>query len=172
MRQRLPVYHFRAGPAEAQAACFDLLQANMQPYFDAYQSTYAWDAFVSAWRQGSAFLLFWQDRMIGYSLILPETDHAFLHTVQIAPRHRLRGLGSLLMHHFAWQSWQLGYRQLRLVVYADNPALHWYQRLGYRAQEPIYVQTTLQRSLLADPGPIPPTAIKAQVEGLPWESDG
>jgi ribosomal protein S18 acetylase RimI-like enzyme len=169
-RQGLPLYHLRGGTAEDRAACFALLQANMQPYFQSYGLSYSPEAFAEAWTQGCPALLWWQDRLAGYSLSLPEANHAFLHTVQIDSRHRLRGLGSLLMHHFAWQSWQLGYRQLRLVVYADNPAFQWYQRLGYRARGPIYVQTTLARSLPAAPGPFPEASLKANVIGLPWPS--
>lgn len=169
-RRSLPVYHLRGGIAEDQAACFALLQANMQPYFEAHGLSYSRGAFAEAWTQGHPILLGWQDRLAGYSLSLPEADHAFLHTIQIDSRHRLRGLGSLLMYHFAWQSWRMGYRELRLVVYADNPALRWYLRLGYRLQGPLYVQTTLQRSLLADPGPFSEAALKASVMGLPWQS--
>jgi ribosomal protein S18 acetylase RimI-like enzyme len=163
-------YRFREGTQADQAACYALLRQNMQPYFDRYGLRYSSTAFEQAWAQGSPSLLTCQDAPIGFTLTHFQPAYAFLHTVQIAPRHRMRGLGTLLMHHFAWQSWQRGQPELRLVVYADNPAWQWYQRLGYRAQGPVYVQTELGHTLQTDPGPFA-GPLKAVVKGLPWTEE-
>jgi ribosomal protein S18 acetylase RimI-like enzyme len=142
----------------------------MQPYFQQHGFGHDAPSFARSWAEGAPWVLSWRDRLAGFSLSLPLVDHAFLHSVQIDPRHRFRGLGTLLMHHFAHQSWLAGYQELRLVVYADNPAQHWYQQLGYQRLSPAYVQTLYHHVLTQAPSP--PSAPKGlQVQGLAYPQD-
>lgn len=143
-----PAYTLHQGQAADQAACYALLQRNMQPYFTQYGIGLREAAFAQSWTQGHPWVLRWRDtRLAGFYLSLPAADHVFLHTIQIDPRHRLRGLGTWLMAQFAGQSQAAGYRELRLAVYADNPARYWYQRLGYGRVGEAYVQMEMRRDL-------------------------
>ena len=61
--------------------------------------------------------------------------HAHIFLLYVMPDHRQRGLGRALMQQVEIWSQQRGDRQVGLQVFSDNqPALHLYQTLGYRAQ--------------------------------------
>lgn len=61
--------------------------------------------------------------------------HAHIFLLYVMPDHRRRGLGRALMQQVEIWSQQRGDRQVGLQVFSDNqPALHLYQTLGYRAQ--------------------------------------
>lgn len=60
---------------------------------------------------------------------------AYVFLLYIAPQHRLKGLGSALMHHAQAWAKQQGYGQISLQVFEDNmAAMKLYTKLGYQSQ--------------------------------------
>lgn len=146
-------YQLRQGLDSDRLACFELLQRNMKPYFKMHGLSYKSDAFARIWQEGSPWVLTWGERLAGFMLWLPLETYAFLPTIQVAPRHRMRGVGTQLMQHFECEAWHKGYREVRLAVHADNPARRWYHQLGYELQGEEFVQIEYIKHLEAPPSP-------------------
>lgn len=83
---------------------------------------------IDAWPTGlvGAFV---DDELIGYVLCTPgqELDTGWILSVAVLASQRGVGAGKALMQHCLQQ----GYRQLKLTVAPDNPALGLYQKLGF-----------------------------------------
>jgi GNAT superfamily N-acetyltransferase len=62
-----------------------------------------------------------------------EPSTAVLHSLQIAPAHRRKGLGRWLMGFFEAEAKAQGLTRAGLAVFDTNPALEFYRRLGYSA---------------------------------------
>ncbi len=77
--------------------------------------------------------------------LIVERTATEVHLVDIAllPEFRNRGIGSLLMAELLAEAEQSG-RRVRLYVERFNPALRWYERMGFVAlnESPIYIEMT------------------------------
>jgi ribosomal protein S18 acetylase RimI-like enzyme len=61
--------------------------------------------------------------------------HAYIFLLYVAPTHRRQGIGSALMAKAEDWAKKRGDRQIGLQVFQHNqPALHLYERLGYKVQ--------------------------------------
>ena len=66
-------------------------------------------------------------------------DAWYLHILAVAPEARGRGVGECLLRHAMDVAHDKGHASLQLDVYADNPALRLYQRVGME----IIIETTI-----------------------------
>jgi ribosomal protein S18 acetylase RimI-like enzyme len=75
--------------------------------------------------------------------LIVERGKREIHLVDIAllPEFRAKGIGSTLMEAILMEA-RLGAKTVRLHVERFNPALHWYERLGFEAVNggPIYLE--------------------------------
>jgi ribosomal protein S18 acetylase RimI-like enzyme len=61
--------------------------------------------------------------------------HAYIFLLYVDPRHRRQGIGTTLIHQAETWATERGDRQIGLQVFAHNqPALHLYEKLGYKTQ--------------------------------------
>ena len=70
-------------------------------------------------------------RRIGFYHISPdiyEKRALYLSKIIISPTYQEKKIGSFLMKHFE----TLGYDKIKLQVWRNNPAFHFYVKLGYR----------------------------------------
>lgn len=61
--------------------------------------------------------------------------HSHIFLLYVAPEHRRKGIGKVLMHHAEGWARARGDRQISLQVFQDNqPAVNLYHQLGYQTQ--------------------------------------
>jgi ribosomal protein S18 acetylase RimI-like enzyme len=84
---------------------------------------------------------------LGDDLYLPvEPDHRFLSKIGLLAGHRGRGLGGALLDAFVAESWEQGYRHIRLdVARGDGRVVRLYESRGFeavgsRSLEPLGVE--------------------------------
>lgn len=65
--------------------------------------------------------------------VLPSVpdDAWYLQHLAVVPAARGRGVGELLLRNCIDRSHEAGYRRIHLDVYADNPAVRLYERMGF-----------------------------------------
>ncbi|MEU6343133.1 GNAT family N-acetyltransferase [Streptomyces sp. NPDC046977] len=68
----------------------------------------------------------------GSMMWMPSGTGAVLVGIHVAPEHRRRGFGGLLLDAFAGQAREAGCDVLSLGVFVGNPAVHLYESRGYR----------------------------------------
>ncbi len=76
-----------------------------------------------------------RNELIGCLAVREEGDTLYLQTIQLVPTRRGRGYGTTLLHHVERIARARGLRRVRLRVYKENPAYHWYRRNGYRVTQ-------------------------------------
>jgi ribosomal protein S18 acetylase RimI-like enzyme len=92
------------------------------------------DLGVVAWTEsdqrpaGAAWLRLFQGEQRGYGYMNDETPELAIATL---PDHRGQGLGTLLMIHLLAEARQK-YPAISLSVRAENPAVHLYERFGFK----------------------------------------
>ncbi|MFJ5213936.1 GNAT family N-acetyltransferase [Streptomyces sp. NPDC088354] len=69
----------------------------------------------------------------GSMMWMPSGTDALLVGIHVAPGHRRRGFGGLLLDAFAEQARAADHDVLTLGVFDGNPAVHLYESRGYRA---------------------------------------
>ena len=67
-------------------------------------------------------------RRIGYYQLTEKNDCLEITKIFLSRTYQKRGIGRYLMESFE----MLGYRDLILQVWENNPAYHFYKQLGYR----------------------------------------
>jgi len=72
------------------------------------------------------------DRVIGFTLSRSVLREAELLLLAVGRAHQREGVGALLLERFAQISQAKGVEKLHLEVRDGNPALHLYQRFGFR----------------------------------------
>ena len=145
-------WHLRPGQGKDRAACEALLLKHFQKEFDRYAIQWHSDRFALDWVEGHPTVACHEDQLLGFALWQegrsPQT--AWLHSVHVGTRYRLRGLGRALMRHVEAEALAAGRYVMELAVFEQSPAFYWYQKLGYaRVGEP-YFQTQLRKRLADD----------------------
>ncbi|EGK11795.1 GNAT family acetyltransferase [Desmospora sp. 8437] len=92
------------------------------------------------------------EELMGWVLIGPHRDFfsdeviGFIYELHVFPDHRGKGLGERLMKMALQQLQAKGYREIRLNVFAGNPAIDLYRKLGFTER-----QVMMSRQLVSDP---------------------
>lgn len=67
----------------------------------------------------------------GYSLWMPEQDHAELCTISVSDAYRRNGIGRALLKAYMASAAAQGFTRLGLYVRPDNPAVILYEHAGF-----------------------------------------
>ncbi|MFD1428418.1 ribosomal protein S18 acetylase RimI-like enzyme [Kroppenstedtia sanguinis] len=92
------------------------------------------------------------EELLGWILIGPHRDFfsdeaiGFIYELYVFPDHRGKGLGEKLMKTALQQLQAKGYQEIRLNVFAGNPATHLYRKLGFTER-----QVMMGRQLVSNP---------------------
>ena len=86
------------------------------------------DCGVVAERDGRIIGAAWTRIIPGYGHVDEQTPEL---AISVLPEYRGTGTGTMLMEHLFDLLRKRGYRQTSLSVQQDNPAVRFYQRLGY-----------------------------------------
>lgn len=143
-------WQLRPGRAEDCAACEYLLLQHFQKEFDRYAIEWHSDRFMSDWAEGYPWVAVQDEQLVGFALWQPsrEPRHAWLHSVHVAVRYRLRYIGRALMQQVEREALEQGMEVMELAIFDQNPALYWYQKLGYATVGEPYFQVQLRKKLL------------------------
>lgn len=71
------------------------------------------------------------DETIGFFCIRVEADYLYIHTIQLVPSHRGKGIGTALLQYIEGIAKSLNLRSIYLSVFKENPAQLLYRKLGY-----------------------------------------
>ena len=73
-------------------------------------------------------------KLLGFIIVQAQSPtRAQLITLDIAPEHRRKGLGSFLLYYVHQYLKERGFKRIRLeVAYNNQPALNLYQKFGYQ----------------------------------------
>ncbi len=93
---------------------------------------HAQHAYYQAHYHGADFgLILLDDRPVGRLYVARWNDEIRLVDIALLPAYRGRGIGSALVQTLLAEAVQAG-KPVRLHVEKHNPALRWYERLGFR----------------------------------------
>ncbi len=70
-------------------------------------------------------------RRIGYYQIWTKKDYLHVSRIFLSPAYQRKGIGTFFMKYFE----SLGHRKIELSVWAANPAVNFYKKLGYKIIE-------------------------------------
>lgn len=120
--------------SEAWDYCCALAQTNMQPYLIKRGQTWDpknWNKFAATRdlyelyfaRERIGFISFWRDNDIG---------GVHIGDIQLEPQARNRGIGRAAISRIFAIARARGLREVTLNVFRDNPAIHLYERMGFK----------------------------------------
>lgn len=115
------------------AFCESLTRANMARYHTA--RGIAWDRqrFRDSWARFDNAVVTADDHPAGLLRLLATGGALEIRDLQLLPAFRRLGIGTWAIAQAASRAGRLGLAELRLRVYAENPARHLYARLGFEA---------------------------------------
>lgn len=73
-----------------------------------------------------------QNELVGFLAAQPDGGYAHIENIAVLPKHRGQGLASQMIEACCAYFKGKGFRKSSLHVYAENPALVLYFKLGYR----------------------------------------
>jgi len=102
------------------------------PYIEEYESINKkdFDKYFTK-RYKEIIILMKGERRIGFYHIIPDSfvkNALYLVMIFVSPAYREKKIGYFLMKYFE----TLGYKEIRLQVWDNNPAVKFYKKLGYQ----------------------------------------
>lgn len=99
---------------------------------------YNLDALKAQMAEGHTFILLYQDeKAVGFSSYSFSQTVCKIHKLYILPALQGMGAGKQIMNYIGTEAFVHGATLLRLNVNRNNPALHFYQRLGFHIAEEV-----------------------------------
>ncbi len=149
MRKPLSPITLRRGQPDDLSRCEALVLEHFQEDFDRYSIKWDSDRFASNWEKGWPIFADCMGKLAGFALLQPwkEEGTVWLHSVHVAMRYRMRGVGKTLMTGVEQTAQDQGYHRIALAVFDRSPALYWYQKLGYQISGVPYFQTQMVKEL-------------------------
>ena len=125
---------FQLRPAlEADRAfCESLHRSNMASYRSARGIAWDPDRFLASWAQFENLIISVDDQRAGLLRLLVVDEALEIRDLQLMPQHRGHGIGSWAVAEVKAMAASRGIGELRLRVYAENPAQRLYTRLGFK----------------------------------------
>lgn len=80
-------------------------------------------------------------RVVGSVMAGTDRRRGYVYHLAVAPKHQRRGLGIQLMKRVEESLATDGIEKAHLFIYADNPAIAFYQRAGWHLREDIEVMS-------------------------------
>lgn len=97
-----------------------------------------WDAHDEAGAETLHFVTWQGDRALGCARLRSLGDSAKIERVAVLREHRAHGLGRTLMQAAETAGWRRGHA--RLAIHAQRAVIPFYERLGWRANGPEFVE--------------------------------
>jgi len=114
------------------AFCEVLTRINMKPYHERHGWVWRGDWFLANWRRSERLILEVDHKPIGFLVMAVKGETLYIHEVHVAADYRGRGAGTFLIQTSHRWAREHGLRESSLEVFADNPAVQLYLRMGYR----------------------------------------
>jgi GNAT superfamily N-acetyltransferase len=149
-------FRVRKASASDFAFCEVLTRINMRPYHERHSWVWRGDRFLANWRASERLILEIGDQPIGFLVMAADAQTLYIHELQIAAGYRGKGAGTFLMETSHRWARQHGLHESKLHVFADNPAVKLYLRMGYRMAEPLLIQAGVMRTMTRDVEQAPP----------------
>ncbi len=134
--------------------CLALARDNMQPYLARRGQEFDETRWRNLAPQASFFLIndmnLTVHQTVGFLSVRDEPDSPWtLHIgdVQLEERHRNRGTGWATLALVEVMAQSRGLNELTLNVFRDNPALHLYERFGFRCVETQFEKYKMRKTL-------------------------
>ncbi len=122
-------------PQVDYAFALKLSRSNMAAYYDKHG--FVWDDayFARFWEASENFGLYQDERCIGVVRIRVEEDALHLADLHIVPELQGMGLGGEALRYMMQLAKVRRKPLMRLAVFGDNPARHFYERHGFEVVE-------------------------------------
>lgn len=120
--------------------CELLTRTNMRPYHERHRWVWRGDRFLSNWRASERRILEIDSQPIGFLAMAAQGQTLCIHELQIAAGYRGKGAGTFLLETSHGWARDHELHESTLEVFADNPAVRLYQRMGYRMSGPPLAQ--------------------------------
>ncbi len=78
-----------------------------------------------------------------------DTRRGYVYHLAVSEEHQLKGVGRMLMEAVQAALLESGVEKIHLFIYRDNPAVAFYEKLGWSVRKDIHV---MSRVLIGDPG--------------------
>jgi ribosomal protein S18 acetylase RimI-like enzyme len=124
----------------------DLHRLNMISYVDKYWGGWNSDIFRKDVRPEITWIIETDGQKVGF-FVLNFEEKAHLMNIQISPTYQGKGAGSQTISHCENESIKKGFDYMYLESFLDNPALHLYQRLGYKTYKVTESHYVLKKKL-------------------------
>jgi len=129
--------------------CNSLIMRNMGGYFRALDIQWNPDRYRAFLAEGIAYIVNWEHQ-IGFFHLTAETDHMYLHNVQLAEAYQGQGIGSLVLDEIERRCLQEEKHTIRLSVFKENPAWGLYTRRGFKWVKDRGYKVLLEKRLLVE----------------------
>ena len=115
------------------AFCEVLSRNNMAPYHAARGVAWDRERFVATWRDFENHMLLADGELAGAIRLLANNDALDIRDLQVLPAWQNQGIGSWAIAWAGAEAVRRGFPRVGLRVFADNPALRLYERIGFNA---------------------------------------
>jgi ribosomal protein S18 acetylase RimI-like enzyme len=115
-----------------RAFCESLHRSNMASYLSARGIVWNQNRFLESWTQFDNFVVSLDDQDVGLLRMLLADGALEIRDLQVLAKHRDCGIGAWAVAQAKSHAESLGLGELRLRVFADNPAQRLYTRLGFK----------------------------------------
>jgi GNAT superfamily N-acetyltransferase len=140
LQSALEPFRLREASVNDFPFCELLTRTNMSPYHERHRWVWRGDRFLSNWRASERLILEIGSKSIGFLAMAAQGQTLYIHELQIAGGYRGKGAGTFLLETSHRWARDHGLHELKLEVFADNPAVRLYLRMGYRMAGPPLAQ--------------------------------
>lgn len=123
----------RSATAMERSFCEHLTRSNLQPYLAARNMTWEPDRYRASWEQFENLVIVSDDATVGVLRLLEVRPALEIRDLQLEAGFRGRGIGTWAIAQAQAMAVARGLDELRLRVFAENPARRLYARLGFQA---------------------------------------
>jgi ribosomal protein S18 acetylase RimI-like enzyme len=119
---------------EAWDYCRALAQTNMEPYLTRRGQRWTGTGWDEKAPSREFFELYFARERIGFISLWRDNDIGGVHIgdIQLEPQARNRGIGRAAISRIFAMARARGLREVTLNVFRDNPAIHLYERMGFK----------------------------------------
>ena len=116
------------------AFCEAVSRGNMAHYHATRGVEWSRERFQATWGEFENHMLLANDEMVGVLRLLANNDALDIRDLQVLPVWQNQGIGSWAIAWTRAEAVCRGFLRVGLRVFADNPALQLYERLGFETQ--------------------------------------
>ncbi|MFC3022250.1 GNAT family N-acetyltransferase [Vibrio zhugei] len=118
-------------PTDDKEFARTLTLANMQGYYDQYGITWDDHIFDASWQSFDNFEIYQSGQRVGVIRFSHDDNAVYIRDLQIGEKYRNQGVGAATLKFAKRYCQQAKRAELRLRVFANNPAKALYERLGF-----------------------------------------